>query len=289
MKKLVLAALTGALVLTAGCQKKVRDLSDVSEASGEADSTGGEDTVVDVATIASVDELPREIIIDEDYLKAEVTIDEAVFSKAPAIGMDLVENAQIRIEAMTTDAQAYQKADPNYFRPYGLRIKWGIVAEAGNIVSLEGFHYTFTGGAHGNYFTAGRLYNGVTGEPMRLSAFLREPQAAIQGHMDTVWTEISRQKVKKSGSVSDLERFRSEAMELVSADMVLAGEVNFVPSDVPNKFGGYTIHFAPYDIGSYAEGAYHVTIPQSKFRDAVKQQYLALFDGEPVAIERLGE
>ena len=31
--------------------------------------------------------------------------------------------------------------------------------------------------------------------------------------------------------------------ELVSADMVLAGEVNFVPSDVPNKFGGYTIHY----------------------------------------------
>jgi Deacetylase PdaC len=289
MKKLVLAALTGALLLTAGCQKKVRDLSDVSETSGAVTGEDSEAAVMDVATIASVDELPREIIIDEPYLKAEVTIDEAVFAKAPAIGMDLVENAQIRIEAMSADAQEYQKADPTYFRPYGLRIKWEVVASAGNVVSLEGFHYTFTGGAHGNYFTAGRLYNGVTGEPMRLSMFLREPQAAINAHMDNVWTEIARQKVRKSGNVSDLERFRSEAMELVSPDMVLAGDVNFVPSTLPDRFGGYAVHFAPYDIGSYAEGSYHVTIPQSVFRDAVKQQYLALFDGEPVAFERLGE
>ena len=78
-------------------------------------------------------------------------------------------------------------------------------------------------------------------------------------------------------------------MELVSADMVLAGEVNFVPSDVPNKFGGYTIHFAPYDIGSYAEGAYHVTIPQAVFRGGLKQPYVRLFDGDPVSFDRLGD
>ena len=289
MKRLALIALTGALLLAAGCQKQVRDLSDVSETSSEVDEAGEEDTAIDVATIASVDELPREIIVDDEFLKAEVTIDEAVFSKAPAIGMDLVENAQIRIEAMSEDAQAYKAADPDYFRAYGLRINWDIVAESGNVVSLEGFHYTFTGGAHGNYFTAGRLYNGATGEPMRLSSFLREPQAAIQTHMNEVWTEIARQKVKKSGNVSDLERFRSEAMERVSADMVLAGEVNFVPSTLPGRFGGYAVHFAPYDIGSYAEGAYHVTIPQSVFRESVKQQYVSLFDGEPAAVERLGE
>ena len=286
MTKLALAAMTGMLLLVAGCQKKVRDLSEVSELS---EPTGGEEAMLDVAEIASVDELPREIIVDEAYLKAEVTIDEAAFSRAPAIGMDLVESAQIRINAMTQDALEYQKADPEYFRPYGLRIKWDVVAEAGNVMSLEGFHYTFTGGAHGNYFTAGRLYDAVTGEPMRLSMFLREPQATVAAHMDEVWTGIARQKVQKSGNVADAERFRSEAMELISADMVLAGEVNFVPSTVPGKFGGYAVHFAPYDIGSYAEGAYHITIPQSAFKAGVKQQYMALFEGEPTEMERLGD
>jgi hypothetical protein len=289
MKSLVLAAMTGALLLTAGCQKKVRSLSDVGEA--EAETAGTDETAasLDVAAIESVDELPREIIVDEAYLKAEATFDEAVFSKAPAIGMDLVEDAQIRIEAMSQDAQDYREADPNYFRAYGLRIKWGVVAEAGNIMSLEGFFYTFTGGAHGNYFTDARIYNSATGEPMRLSAFFQQPQAAVQAHMDAVWQGIARQKLRKGGRASDIEQFHSQARELVSADMVLAGEVNFVPSTVPGKFGGYVVHFAPYDIGSYAEGAYHVTVPQAAFRESLKQQYLALFDGEPVAVERLGD
>ena len=289
MKKLVLAALTGAVLLTAGCQKKVRDLSDVSETQDGPGEAGGDDASLDVATIASVDDLPREIIVEEDYLLAEVEIDEAAFAKAPAIGMDLVESAQIRIEAMSEDAKAYREADPDYFRAYGLRIKWDVVAEAGNIMSLEGFHYTFTGGAHGNYFTDGRLYDATTGEPMRLSRFFQKPQAAIEAHMPVVWQEIAKQKAAKSGSASQLERFEAEARELVSADMVLAGETSFVPSDKPGKFGGYAVHFAPYDIGSYAEGAYHITIPQNLFRDTLKQQYMALFDGEPVKVERLGD
>lgn len=289
MNKLVLAALTGAVLLTAGCQKKVRDLTDVSESqegAGEADS--GEASL-DVATVASVDELPREIVVEEDYLLAEVAIDEAAFSRAPAIGMDLVESAQIRIEAMSEDAKAYREADPDYFRQYGLRIRWDVVAEAGNIMSLEGFHYTFTGGAHGNYFTAARIYDATTGEPMRLSSFFQQPQASIEAHMPAVWKEIARQKAAKSGSPSQIERFEAEARETVSADMVLAGETSFIPSDRAGRFGGYAIHFAPYDIGSYAEGAYHVTVPQSLFRDALKQQYMALFDGEPVKVERLGD
>jgi len=51
MKRLALIALTGALLLAAGCQKQVRDLSDVSETSGEVDEAGEEDTAIDVATL----------------------------------------------------------------------------------------------------------------------------------------------------------------------------------------------------------------------------------------------
>lgn len=283
MKRLALAALAGALLLSA-CQKKVRDLSDLSES---ADDTGGDaSATVDVATISSLDELPREIVVDEPYLKADVRFDEALFSKAPAIAMDIVDDAQIRIEAMSSDAQEYQKVDPDYFRPYGLRIDWNVIAESGNVMSLEGFVFTMTAGAHGNYFTDARLYDSVTGAPMRLSTFFGEPQAAVREHINRVWEGIAEQKVLKSGQAAGFRGYLAEAAELVSADMVLAGEVSFVPSTKPGKFGGYTLHFAPYDLGSYAEGSYHITVPQLAFRSRLKQEYLPLFGGEPVSVQR---
>jgi hypothetical protein len=42
------------------------------------------------------------------------------------------------------------------------------------------------------------------------------------------------------------------------------------------------VHFAPYEIGSYAEGAYKAVVPQSVFRDFLKPDYAALFAGGPV-------
>ncbi|WP_081815056.1 DUF3298 and DUF4163 domain-containing protein [Hyphomonas pacifica] len=286
MKTLAMATLAGALLL-AGCQKKVRELPDAGEAvAGQGDDYDGS---VDVTAIETLADLPREILVDDEYLKAEVTFDEGLFQKAPAIAMDVVDSAQIRIEAMLADAKAYKEADPDYFRPYVVRVQWNVVAEAGNVMSLEGFIYTFTGGAHGNYMTDARLYDSQTGQPMRLSNFFLQPQATIREHMNLVWQEIAEQKQRKAGGSGQLETFAAEAAELVNADSILAGEVNFVPSTVPGKFGGYVVHFAPYDIGAYAEGAYHITVPQSAFRDKLKPEYLNLFDGQPAPVERMGD
>ncbi len=284
MRTPALVLLTCALLLGA-CKEKVRELPDAGDAASAEEIPYDS---VDVASTKTAD-LPREIIVDEDHLKAEATFDEAMFRKAPAIAMDIVDDAQIRIEAMSQDAKAYQEADPDYFRPYGVRIRWQVVAEAGDVMSLEGFIYTFTAGAHGNYFTDARIYDSMTGEPMRLSTFFREPQEAIRAHMNRVWMGIAEQKMLKAGGSGNLERFTQEAAELVSADMVLAAEVSFVPSTVPGRFGGYAVHFSPYEIGSYAEGAYHITVPQSSFREELKQPYTNLFDGEPVEVKRPDE
>jgi hypothetical protein len=55
------------------------------------------------------------------------------------------------------------------------------------------------------------------------------------------------------------------------------------------KLGGLVLHYAPYEIGSYAEGAYHITLPQSGFRDMLKPEYRPLFAGEPAEIHRNGD
>lgn len=282
MTRIMIAALAGVLVLSA-CQKQdAPDIAAAGEVVPEAPSGG----MVDVANIASVADLPRSIIIDDPHLKANVTFDEAMFAKSPAIAMDIVDDAQIRIEAMQRDAQDYQAADPDYFKPYVLRIDWDVVAEAGDVMSLEGFIFTYTAGAHGNYFTDARLYDSLIGNRIRLSDFFEAPQEAVGAHMNRVWLGFAEQKLLKSGGQGRHSEFLAEAEDLITPDMVLGALVSFVPSTEPGKFGGYTVHFAPYELGAYAEGSYHITVPQAVFHDRLKPAYANLFAGEPVEVVR---
>lgn len=281
MRPILIATIAGVLALAA-CKEDIAEPSSADTISPDVAAS----STVDVASINSVADLPRRIVVDNDHIKADITFDEAMFAKAPNIAMDIVDDAQVRLEALDADAVAYKEADPEYFRPYGLRIEWNVVAEAGDVMSLEGFTYTFTGGAHGNYFTDARIYNSLTGELLRMSSFFDDPQEAISAHLNRVHTGYAEQKVLKSGDASKFRMFTDEAAELIDADMVRASEISLLPSTEAGKFGGYAVHFAPYEIGSYAEGAYHVTVPQSAFHDDLKAEYANLFAGEPAPVVR---
>jgi hypothetical protein len=234
----------------------------------------------------SIADLPRSIVVDNDVIKADIRIDEAVFSFAPAIAMDVVDDARIRLQAMTEDAEAYKQADPTYFRPYGLKIDWNVTGAAGTLVGLEGFQYTFTGGAHGNYMTDGRIYNAMTGDQLRIGALFADQEAAATALSGTVYKAIADAKVSRSGKSDGYDMFLGESRDALSVSDILSGNISLIASTEDGKLGGFVLHYAPYEIGSYAEGAYHVTIPQADFHDFLKPEYQSLFAGEPAEIDR---
>lgn len=254
------------------------------------------DPLVDPATVpenpvpdpqeTDIADLPRSIVVDDDVLKADIKFDEAVFSFAPAIAMDVVEDARIRIDAMREDAVAYKQADPKYFRPYGLKIDWTVSGASGRLAGLEGFIFTYTGGAHGNYMTDGRIYDTLTGDQLRVGDLFTDPDAAASALEDTVHKAIADAKVARSNNSAGYEMFLGESKDAITVSDILAGEVSLVASTEAGRLGGFALHFAPYEIGSYAEGAYHITVPQSEFRKFLKPDYLALFAGAPAEIKR---
>ena len=231
-------------------------------------------------------DLPRSIVVDDDVLKADIKFDDAVFSFAPAVAMDVVEDARIRLDAMREDAAAYKQADPKYFRPYGLKIDWTVSGASGRLAGLEGFIFTYTGGAHGNYMTDGRIYDTLTGDQLRIGDLFVERDKAASALEDPVHKAIAEAKVARNSNPAGYEMFFGESEDAVTVSDILAGEVSLVASTEAGKLGGFTLHFAPYEIGSYAEGAYHITIPQSDFRKFLKPDYMALFAGEPTEIKR---
>ena len=59
---------------------------------------------------------------------------------------------------------------------------------------------------------------------------------------------------------------------------------NFVldPSTEAGKAGGITVLFSPYDVGSYAEGSYEITLGAAGLIPILTETWAPRFGGEPV-------
>tara|TARA_R110000751_G_scaffold62790_12_gene129985 strand:- start:4460 stop:5302 length:843 start_codon:yes stop_codon:yes gene_type:complete len=231
----------------------------------------------------AVADVPQHLEVTKDYFVGSASIDDSLFEIAPDIAAMLVEDARARLEDMDADALAYKEADPDYFIPYSLSIQWTLEAAAGDLISLEGFTAAYSGGAHGNYGTDARIYNLQNGKQLSLSDLLTDPSGAMAESLPFVLSDIAQQRSEKVGGGASAETFRAETADALSADSILRGELGLVASTEAGTFGGFIVHFAPYEIGSYAEGAYKSVVPQSVFRDFLKPEYAALFAGGPTA------
>ncbi|MEZ5999233.1 DUF3298 domain-containing protein [Hyphomonas sp.] len=262
---------------------------ETDEPPGAAVQVAGEGEVSHNPEVTSTADMPRFLLVDNDTLKADVRFEEEVFSLNPVIAADLIDDANGRIEAMQEDADTYQASDPEYFRPYGLKIDWRVTGVAGTLAGLEGFIFTFTGGAHGNYMTDARIYNTETGKRLRAGDLFADKAAAITALSPDVFNAIASAKVERSGSPEGRETFLGEAKDALDGTGLLSGEVSLVASTEEGRLGGIVLHYAPYEIGSYAEGAYHITLPQAEFHDLLKPEYADLFGGAPADIQRFGD
>ena len=231
----------------------------------------------------AVADVPQHLEVTKDYFVGSASIDDSLFEIAPDIAAMLVEDARARLEDMDADALAYKEADPDYFIPYSLSIQWTLEAAAGDLISLEGFTAAYSGGAHGNYGTDARIYSLQSGQQVSLRALLTDPAGAMAESLPLILADIAQQRSEKVGGGASAETFRAETADALSADSILRGELGLVASTEVGTFGGFVVHFAPYEIGSYAEGAYAAVVPQSVFRDFLKPEYAALFAGGPVA------
>ena len=283
MLKLAFSAALSVLILT-GCGKKAEapdvDPTPASGISGEAQPASEP-----ASEPGSVADVPHKAEVSNEAFVGSVTVGDSLFAVAPALASELMKDGKGRMAAMQSDADTYKETDPEYFNAYSLSIEWTLAAKAGDLISLEGFTSAYTGGAHGNYGTDARIYDLASGKEVFLRDLLADPDAAMQDALPVVLSEIARLRSEKAGGGGSEETFRGEAADAVSADSLMDGEIGLVASTKANALGGFVVHFAPYEIASYAEGAYKVVVPQTVFHQFLKPQYAGLFAGGPVTEE----
>ena len=78
----------------------------------------------------------------------------------------------------------------------------------------------------------------------------------------------------------DLRRV-SELDPVATCEKSVEEDIALAPGTVPGKAGGLVFLFAPYELGSYAEGGYSVVVPLDAFAALLSPDWAGQFAGAP--------
>lgn len=156
--------------------------------------------------------------------------------------------------------------------PYGSDTGYEPSAATARLVSFRRTWFESTGGAHPNHGSSGVLWDTAarrTIEPAAL--FIAGNDAAIQ---KALCDGLKAAKAEKMPG-EDLSQDTWGCPEWRKSKFALT------PSTEAGKLGGLTFLFDPYEVGSYAEGDYEVTLPWTVFKAVLAPAWAGEFGGAP--------
>lgn len=156
--------------------------------------------------------------------------------------------------------------------------EWKFSAKAGGIASLVGTNYEFTGGAHGMGNTDTKIVRADTGEELSLAKMLQADRSPSPAITIAICEGLKAAKMKAIQSATIFDEPITCAGPKANVKIEDA-HIALAPSTEADKFGGLFVYYDPYAVGSYAEGAYTLTVPQAVFSEDMRPQYKSLFGG----------
>jgi hypothetical protein len=221
-------------------------------------------------------------------------IDPAILAFDPVLANQLWKDAKQALDELgqqadsdkaEADKMAAETGDPSWFMGYTLDFTYKAGAMLDDVIGVTETVATFTGGAHPNYFLGGFNYRKGKTEPLPLSAFVADEPA----FHELVVKALVAEKLQRGYEVAETASIESGLREILvpspEVPDVYAGRFVLEKSTEAGKAGGISVLFSPYDVGSYAEGAYTVTLTAAELTPVLNETWAGRFGGEPVVEE----
>ncbi|MDP3492470.1 MAG: DUF4163 domain-containing protein [Hyphomonadaceae bacterium] len=207
----------------------------------------------------------------------------AVLPSGPADDANLAylrKDALSYLAAKKADARAtydeFKKAgDVPASYPWEVMITWDYTAKAGDIVSLFGSAYEYTGGAHGMAYFDTHVAR-TNGQQLKVTDML---QGGVTPALVIAICEAL--KVAKKARI-DSETIYDEPIVCAGPNgnvKVEKAKLALAPSNQPDRFGGIQVYYEAYEVGSYAEGSYEFVVQQEVFAADLTPEFKPLFGG----------
>ena len=151
--------------------------------------------------------------------------------------------------------------------------EWKVVANLDRFLSISADHYEYTGGAHGNYWFDAKVWDRTANVALDARDLFESPGA--------LWQAIEAPYCRGL-NVQRAEKFPGEDPEAMGWGCPGLDQLTLLlGSSDGTSFDRLGLLAAPYVAGSYAEGAYEVTVPVTEaVLDVVRTDYRDTFSAQ---------
>lgn len=191
----------------------------------------------------------------------------------PALRASLeAERASLKTKTAREAAEARReaKADGFPFRAHDMQKAWKVVTNTPRFLSLSSDSYDYTGGAHGTPFSGSLVWDKQRRSRLEPETVFTSP-AALQRAIPDYCARLKAVRARRIAPYVDTDGTFAKCPMLKELTLLLG-------STDRQQIDRIGLIADPYIIGSYAEGAYEVTLPvTSAIIAAVKPSYRAAF------------
>lgn len=164
------------------------------------------------------------------------------------------------LEWAKSDYEYAMSADGmGYFYGYDSTEKVSVERCDEHVLSLTGYFYGYTGGAHGNYGTTGYNYDVRSGQKLQLSDLVENESEFYETASEYICNKLEEEYG---------DELFPEYQETVKTLWDGEYPVNWYLSGT-----GIEIVYNPYEVGPYAMGQAQVTLPYTQFGQYIKEDY----------------
>lgn len=168
-------------------------------------------------------------------------------------------------------ARRESKKDGFPFRAYDTQKTWKVVTSTPRFLSLSSDAYEYTGGAHGNPSSGALLWDKQRGVSVEPIAVFSSQTALTRIIAPTYCARLKAERTRRLAPYQDTSDTFSKCPPIIELTLLLG-------STDRQRIDRIGLIADPYVAGSYAEGAYEVTLPvTSAIVAAVKPSYRAAF------------
>ena len=148
---------------------------------------------------------------------------------------------------------------------------------SGRYVSIVRGDYEYSGGAHPNRSADTILWDKTANKRISIRSFFTETAdngPTLKAMRQAIIASLKVEKKKRGAEGTDLDLIKG-----IEPKLLKIGPVSLAPSTVEGKSSGLTFHYAPYAVGSYAEGGYIAFVPWETLNPHLTPEGVAIFGG----------
>ena len=223
---------------------------------------------------------PRpDFAIKTKAIEASVMLD-ARIKADPALAANCLAEGKAWAEKNRAGADKERRQDPELFRngPWTMERKYQPRSVVdGRYVSIVRADYESTGGAHPNSSSDTILWDRSAGKRISIRPFFTETAdngPTLKAMRQGVIASLAAEKKKRGADGTD-----ASAIEAIEPKLLKIGPVSLAPSTDDGKSSGLTFHYAPYAVGSYAEGEYVAFVPWQTLKPYLTPEGARIFGG----------